>query len=137
MVLRITLVISAVFLTACANNTILYNPPAQIMSHEDLDYYGIDCAHAAEQRKFLNHMLANISPADVYNQDRSIIRMKLNQIRDNCDSRPRNVTTSCVNVREDMKSGSAIATQCVLDPRALHAPMPQVTNHWDPLVDTK
>ena len=133
MVLRTTLVVCIVAsLTACANNTALYNPSAQRMSTEDLDHFKYDCNHAAEQRKFLQKQLSYISPLD-QGPDRAIIEHILYGIREHCEIQTVKFN-GCIHVREDMTSGSANATVCN-DPRALPAREAPTINHWDPLVD--
>lgn len=133
MVLRITLLTASVLLTACANDTMLYNPQPQRMSTSDLNYFRYDCAHAEQQRAFLKTQLSYISPYEQNSVDRAIIHKIIHQMDTDCP-RPTQLKPGCVHVREDMRSGSATATVCN-DPRALgQRPIP-VINHWDPLVD--
>jgi len=119
------------------NNTAIYNPPAQVMSHDDLNYFKYDCQHAAEQKVFLENQLKNISKFDLNNPDRAIIYMVLGQLRDNCPAQE-SMPVGCVHVREDMKSGSAQATVCNSDPQNGLRPLERpIINRWDPLVDLK
>lgn len=137
MVLRNAIMICLVAsLVACANNTAIYNPPPQIMSYEDLNYFKYDCKHAAEAKTFLEYQLRNISDFDINSRERGMILSILGQMRSDCGfQQPQPV--ACVHVREDMKSGSANATVCNVDPRGLRPAQAPIVNRWDPLVDMK
>ena len=138
MVLRNTLLISVVIsLTGCANNTFWYNPPAHTMSREDMKYYKYDCAHAAESKAFLEYQLKNISPYDQNNPNRGTIQAMLVQMRDDCGNTPQQKPVGCTHVREELPSGSAVATVCNSDPKGLSPLQRPTINHWDSLVDTK
>lgn len=137
MVLRSSLLISsAIVLTACANNTIWYNPSPDLMRHEDMNYYKYDCKHAAESKAFLEYQLRNISPSDLSNKNRPIIQSMLIQMKDDCGEEPKPKPMSCVHVREDLPSGSAVATICNAEQSVTPLQRPTI-NHWDPLVDKK
>jgi hypothetical protein len=137
MVLSRSLILaSAVALTACANNTMLYNPPAQGMAFQDLNYMKWDCAHAAEQTAFLNQQLATTTPFPFDADRRAIIYKNLNEIRTYCPpQQPKPV--GCVHVREDMQNGTGQATVCNSNPHGLGPVERPVVNRWDPLVDSK
>jgi hypothetical protein len=139
MVLRITLLTIAMLLTACANNNFLYNPQSQRMSTADLNYFKTDCAHIEEQRAFLKMQMSYISPYEQNSMDRAIIAKLLNQMKYDCPATHQVANTGCVNVREDMKSGSSNATVCYAktDARAMPERGAPIINHWDPLVDLK
>jgi hypothetical protein len=122
-------------LTACANNTILYNPPPQRISHDDLNYFKLDCDHASEQRRFLKTQLSYI-PNSEQTRDRAMITTMLKQLQTNCLIEQEVTVNGCLHVREDMQNGSANATVCN-DRRALAPREAPIVNHWDPLVDMK
>jgi hypothetical protein len=150
MVLRTAMIVALVAsITGCANNTIFYDPPTQVMSYDDLNLYKIDCMHEEEQRYFLKTQLDYIGP-HVYSREWDMIKFKLHQLDIGCPryrairaEQAKNEKTGCVNVREDMRSGSANATVCKimnrqpLDPRGMRPIEPPVVNHWDPLVDLR
>jgi hypothetical protein len=129
------LILILVELTGCANNTLLYNPPAQTMSFEDLNYYKYDCQHAAEQMVFLQHQLKNISIYDINNPNRAIIYQIMGQLRNDCGYQE-NRAVGCVHVREDMTSGVAEATVCNANDKGGMRPLERpIVNRWDALVD--
>jgi hypothetical protein len=104
------------------------------MSHDDFNSFKYDCDHAEVQKAFLENQLKNISRFDLNNPDRPIINYVLDQLRRNCMP-PKTVVAGCVHVREDMSSGSAMATVCNsggMPPRER-----PIVNHWDPLVDMR
>ena len=136
MVLRTTLLIGVIAtLSACANNTVIYNPHPQRMSLNDLNYYKIDCGHATEQKKFLETQLSYIPRSQLVSYERDIIQQLLVVIKSRCEVQETKFN-GCVHVHEDMTSGSAVATVCN-DRRALPPREAPVINHWDPLVDLK
>lgn len=135
---RSALILSVACLSACANNTMLYNPPAQTMSLSELNYFHYDCQHAAEQRLMLEHQLRNIPPGDTSTARRGIILNLLRQMRDDCPAVTTPTLVGCTHVREDLTKGSAQATICNNDPNRGLRPLERpVINRWDPLVDTK
>jgi hypothetical protein len=135
---RSALMLSVGLLSACANNTVLYNPPAQRMSTEDLNYFKTDCAHAAEQKAFLENQLRYIPAWETSTPDRGIVLMLLGRLKTYCPQTTEVRAVGCTHIREDMTSGSAQAVVCNSDPhhglRPTEAP---IVNRWDPLVDTK
>jgi len=133
---RSLIVVAALALAACANNTALYNPPDQGMDFGDLNHFKWDCPHAAEQTVFLQRQLATTTPFPSDANRRAIIYKNLNEIRTYCpQQKPRPV--GCVNVREDMRNGTGQATVCNSNPHGLGPVERPVVNRWDPLVDLK
>lgn len=138
MVLRKSIILcSALVLTACANHTVLYNPPAQTMSLADLNTYKFDCPHVAEQRAFLQSQLRNIPAYDVGSTKRAIIVSLLQDMQDSCPVNEEKQMIGCVQVQEDFaKRGSAQSVICNYDPNKGLRPLERpVVNQWDPLVD--
>jgi hypothetical protein len=134
MVLSKSLIVaaSALAMTACANNTALWNPPAQGMEVSELDYYKWDCRHPEEQVAFLKGQLGTLTPFPFDDRRRAIIAHNLHQIRTTCPP-PKPRPAGCVHVREDMAKGSGQATVCNLGPlRPLERP---VVNRWEAIVD--
>jgi hypothetical protein len=133
MVLRNKIVILAsVALTACANNTVFWNPPPQGMAENDLNYYKWNCNSAADQAAFLKAQLATTTPFPVDETRRAIIYKNINEMKMACPP-PALKPAGCVNVREDMAHGSGQATVCNLGPlRPLERP---VVNKWEAVVD--
>jgi hypothetical protein len=139
MVLRKTIIVCTLLsMVGCANNTFWYNPPAQIMSEDDLNHFGYDCEHVAEQRAILAYQLANIPAYETKSLRRALILRLLNQMPSDCGPVQTAAVVGCTHVREDMTSGSAQATVCNSDPNRRFRPLERpVINRWDPLVDTK
>ena len=136
MVLCKSLIVAAsvMTLTACANNSIWYNPPPQGMEFSELNYYKWDCNHPEEQYAYLQAQLKTLTPFPVDDARRAIIYKNLNEMQTACPPAKRK-PNSCVNVREDMAKGSGQATVCNLGPlRPLERP---VVNKWEAIVDPK
>jgi hypothetical protein len=125
-------IISAVGLTACANNTVWWNPPDQGMQVSELDYYKWNCDRPEEHVAFLRGQLATTTAFPFDEQRRAIIYYNLNQIENTCPP-PNPRPAGCVNVREDMTRGTGQATVCNLGRlRPLERP---VVNKWEAIVD--
>jgi hypothetical protein len=141
MVLRKSILTLAVLFSSSvyadmANNTWLFNPTAERMSTDDLNHYQVDCDHAADQRAFLQSQLQQISRYDANNIDRAIILSLLSNM-EYCSTEKQVVAVGCLHVREDMRSGSSMATICNGDPNGLSTSERPVVNRWDPLVDKR
>jgi len=125
-------VVSALSMTACANNTVWWNPPPQGMQTSELDYYKWNCDHPEEHLAFLRGQLSTTTAFAFDEQRRAIIYHNINQIQNTCPP-PRPRPVGCVNVREDMTRGTGQATVCNLGPlRPLERP---VVNKWEAIVD--
>lgn len=125
---------SVVALTACANDSIFYNPPPQGMEFNELNYYKWSCDHPEEQAAYLQAQLKTLSPFPFDDARRAIIYKNVNEMKMACPP-PKPKPNGCVNVREDMQKGSGQATVCNLGPlRPLERP---VVNKWEAIVDPK
>lgn len=135
---RSVLIASALILSACANNTVLYSPPPHTMSVEELNHFHYDCKHLAEQRHMLEYQLQFIPAYDNSTPRRAIILNLLTQMKSDCPAVSAPTPIGCTHVREDLTKGSAQATVCNSDPNRGLRPLERtIVNRWDPLVDTK
>lgn len=126
------IVIPMLVLTACANNTFVYNPPDQTMDFADFNRFKWDCPHAAEQTAFLKSELVKTTHYQFDNARRAIIYKNLNEIQSACPPVVPKIK-SCIHAREDLIIGTGQVTVCDLTPRsAMERP---VVNRWEPIVD--
>jgi hypothetical protein len=133
--MKITVLLSSLLLTACANNTIWYNPPDQSMDFVDLNYFKWDCEHAPDQYAMLKYQLKNTTPFPVDYERRAVIYKNMNEIETACGT-PAPKPARCVHVREDMPQGTGQATVCNTGRGLAPLERPMV-NRWEAIVDSK
>ena len=128
------LLLSSLSLVACANNTVLWNPPDHNMDFADLNRFQWDCGHAAEQTAFLKDELAKTTRYQFDDARRAIIYKNINEMNTACPAvYPK--TKSCVHTREDSTLGTGQSTVCELAPR--NATERPVVSRWEAIVDSK
>lgn len=134
MVLQKSVIVAMTLMLSACSSTFWYTREPHQVAFDDLNYFKWDCAHAPEQKAFLEQQYRMTSPFPVDASRRAIISKMLNEMHTYCPSVQRQA--SCTHVREDMPSGSAQAVVCNQSGRLRPLERP-VVNRWDPLVDTK
>ena len=133
--MKITVLLSSVLLTACANNTVWYNPPDQTMDFVDLNHFKWSCDHAPDQYAMLKYQLKNTTPFPKDYERRAVIYKNMNEMETACGA-PALKPTQCVHVREDMPQGTGQATVCSSGKGLAPLERP-VVNKWEAVVDHK
>lgn len=135
MVLQNTIIIAAcTVLTACANSNVMYNPPPAGMELADLNHFKWDCEHAPEQVAFLKQQFQTTTPYPFDAPRRAIIYKNLNEIAMYCPEQPPRAV-GCVQVTEDMPSGTGQAVVCNNKLTGLGPAERPVINRWEAMVD--
>jgi hypothetical protein len=121
------------------NNTIWWNPPAEIMSIDDLNDFKFDCDHIRQQRKFLQTQLSNISRYQSSSTERAIIYKLLAQMDLDCLPPQPVAHSSCEHTREDSHVGSATSTTCYSkeDPNMAKPTGAPIIDRWEPVLDRR